>query len=368
MGGFENIYKHWMNWQMNVFKPANTDLPHEVKSVWIYRYTQIGDLLLMTPFPRLIKKRWPEAKITVVVSENNRIIWQNNPYVDRIFCCKNPKENCLELGKIAKIARLEGLDLLISTDHGRYSAFFCKWCKPKILLGFFNPQLPENFWSFCFSEERIHRTELLQRMALAIGLDITDWRQEIYWTISDEKTVDRLFVRGDGCSIGFSPWSRLPEKNWPFESIVELCILFKQKGYQMVLLGGKSEIELAQELEKRISGLFINLVGKTTLRELAIILKRIDLLISCDTGTAHMAATVDCPAIVTFGPSSALIWKPYSDKIKAVEGERCSGCDPSQFHLGLVGDNCFCSTFECSKINLVYICKLVEDFLKDHNK
>lgn len=97
---------------------------------------------------------------------------------------------------------------------------------------------------------------------------------------------------------------------------------------QIVLIGEKSEQALSEAIVANIPGI-TNLVGRTSLQQLMVVLARSRALITTDTGPAHVAAALATPVIAIFGPSTATNTGPFaSTNGWAVSVMKNNGCNP----------------------------------------
>ncbi len=70
-----------------------------------------------------------------------------------------------------------------------------------------------------------------------------------------------------------------------------------------------------------------DLVGRTSLKELAYLCSRSELMISTDTGSMHLAAAMDLPVVALFGPTAPWRTGPYGDGHSVIrKGLSCSPC------------------------------------------
>jgi len=78
-----------------------------------------------------------------------------------------------------------------------------------------------------------------------------------------------------------------------------------------------------------IKGRFINAVGKTSLGELAALVRRLRLLVSADSGPAHIASALGVPVVVVWsGANDHKQWRPTGEKVSLVTKEMpCSPCE-----------------------------------------
>jgi ADP-heptose:LPS heptosyltransferase len=78
----------------------------------------------------------------------------------------------------------------------------------------------------------------------------------------------------------------------------------------LVVIGGPGDRELAAPLVAAASGVH-DLVGRTSLRQLAALLARSRLLVTGDTGPMHLAVAVGTPTLALFGPADPRRTGPY---------------------------------------------------------
>lgn len=128
-------------------------------------------------------------------------------------------------------------------------------------------------------------------------------------------------------------------RRYPVESMVEAVkVVAKHKDLKILLLGSRAERALTLKFMKlseslNIPGKCVSLAGETKLSELAAILSKTELLISSDTGVAHLAASVGTKLIgLFFGPALSHETAPYTDKLKVIQG--LAPCGPCTENLG----------------------------------
>ncbi len=101
-----------------------------------------------------------------------------------------------------------------------------------------------------------------------------------------------------------------PGKTWSFDRFAEVAKRLMQQGFSVMQVGSK---------ERRTFLGALNLVGKTSLTQLAALCERAALTITPDTSTLHTAQAVGCPTIGLFGVTSARFIATQGSKFIAVE-------------------------------------------------
>lgn len=94
-----------------------------------------------------------------------------------------------------------------------------------------------------------------------------------------------------------------PEKRWPVESYSELARILYSRGFDIVIIGGPQEAELAHAIQ-RTTPRARDLTGRTDFARVALLGARAALAVGNDTGPLHLAAAAGAPAIVLFSKAS----------------------------------------------------------------
>lgn len=111
------------------------------------------------------------------------------------------------------------------------------------------------------------------------------------------------------CLINADP-TTWPGKTWSFDKFSEVARSLMQQGFAVMQVGSK---------ERRTFLGALNLVGQTTLTQLAALCQRAALTITPDTSTLHIAQAVGCPTVGLFGVTSARFIATRGSKFMAVE-------------------------------------------------
>ncbi|MFN2493327.1 MAG: lipopolysaccharide heptosyltransferase II [Pyrinomonadaceae bacterium] len=102
-------------------------------------------------------------------------------------------------------------------------------------------------------------------------------------------------------------------KRWPAERYASLADrLIDEQDAHVILIGAAGETEISLRISEQMHAKPVMLTGRTDLKELVAILSLIDLLITNDTGPAHIASALGRPTLVIFGPTNPLTTRPFS--------------------------------------------------------
>lgn len=116
-------------------------------------------------------------------------------------------------------------------------------------------------------------------------------------------------------------------KRWPAERYAVLADRLAESGANVALIGSPGEMDVTQEVCKHAQRQLVVLTGKTTVAEVTALISIADLLISNDTGPAHIGAALNTPTLVIFGPTNPLTTYPMSPNAEIIRHPpECAPC------------------------------------------
>ncbi|MDG6103797.1 glycosyltransferase family 9 protein [Dactylosporangium aurantiacum] len=145
--------------------------------------------------------------------------------------------------------------------------------------------------------------------------EVDRWCRLLHWYgIPADRTDLDLAPPGHPAPVGVSvvhPGAKSGRRRWPVDRFAAVARQLAADGHQVVLTGGPGE-EAAAHAVATAAGLDRSavLAGRTGLGELAAVIARARLLVSGDTGVAHLATAFRTPSVVLFGPMSPQRWGP----------------------------------------------------------
>jgi ADP-heptose:LPS heptosyltransferase len=123
---------------------------------------------------------------------------------------------------------------------------------------------------------------------------------------------------GQIAAHGWRFWSKRrfhARRLWSFEQYIKLAQSLQQRypNLRFVLTGSKNEKALGAVFAKKVPHT-INLIGRTTLQEVAALMRCLRLFITHDTGTLHIACSSEVPVVALFGPTQLQRTGPYPSR------------------------------------------------------
>jgi heptosyltransferase II len=116
-------------------------------------------------------------------------------------------------------------------------------------------------------------------------------------------------------------------KRWPAERYAAVADHFAEAGATVALIGSPGEMEVSNEVSRHASNKPIALTGKTSVAEATAIISVADVLITNDTGPAHIGSAVGTPTLVIFGPTNPLTTRPFAPNADIIRQKPdCAPC------------------------------------------
>lgn len=126
-----------------------------------------------------------------------------------------------------------------------------------------------------------------------------------------------------------------PAKEWPHDKVRQLIALLAGTQRRIVLFGTAAEMDQAVDLEEAGKGLVVNLAGRTSIGEMAAVMKRCEWVVANDSGPLHVAGAVGVKTIAIFGPTDYNRTAPLSDNVRIVSKDaKCAPCMKRQCPAG----------------------------------
>ncbi len=286
----------------------------------------LGDFLAVTPALRALRKAIPEAHITLIGRPDLISFYQRYPQLDLVVACPpytgmttdGPSDQH-QLWKFFSSFQADCLDLALQwAGNGLISNGFVKHLGARFTAGFCAPGAEELDLSLPFDDQRHEVLRYLDCLR-ALGIDADGIDMEAPLLPDDFAQLRRALPQlldSHGRHFGVNPTSGDPKRRWPPErfarvadSILESC------GFDsVILIGAPDQRDQVRAVagHMRLADRMIDLSGSLELGGLAALLSQLDLLITNDSGPAHLAAAIGTPSVIIFGAGPPVKWSPTS--------------------------------------------------------
>lgn len=248
-----------------------------------------GDIILCNSLFQNIKRLYPNSKTIFIVDKPWIDVAKYQKDVDEVFVLDKRGENkgLWGLIKFTKSFPYKKIDCIFKIYDNFRADIISIMLKPKKIVG--KP------YDFTVSVQERH-CNLLKRITKEklINYPIT------YNASNEIPEKLRNILSKDKKYVALCTTSKLKEKDMPLQVAVELINKLNKDNYNVLFIGnGSNPQEYAEALYKNQYN-FINLVNKTTIYELAQVLRNCEALISVDTGTMHFSYANKVPTVCVF--------------------------------------------------------------------
>jgi lipopolysaccharide heptosyltransferase II len=165
------------------------------------------------------------------------------------------------------------------------------------------------------SPEEVHKVEYFLNILKAAGIEAREKDYEFFFGQSDREYVKKFLskngVREEDQIFVINPGGNWDPKRWPKGNYAEVADrLIDDYKAKVVITGAAKDVKLAEDIASAMKKSPVIACGATTLKQLAALLERADLVIANDTGPMHIGVAVGSDVIALFGPTSPAITGP----------------------------------------------------------
>ncbi|MFH1190663.1 MAG: lipopolysaccharide heptosyltransferase II [Candidatus Omnitrophota bacterium] len=309
----------------------------QYRRILIVRTDRLGDVLLSTPVIKALRQKFPQGYISMLVSLYTKDALEGNPALDEIITFDKDVENkgWWASFKFIQSLRKKKFDLVVvlhPTTRMHLLTFFAGIPER---LGY------DRKFGFLLTDRIKHTKQYGEKHESEYALDLVRYLgivpqdKTLFMPIkqASEKWVEVLFnqeqIQDSDKLLAIHPAASCHSRIWPGERYAEVADkLAGRYGFKVIIVSGPKDIQKAQMVIKNMRTKALNLAGKTSISQLASILRRCQLFISTDSGPMHVASALGVPVIAIFGRSQAGLspqrWGPLGAKNRILH--KTAGC------------------------------------------
>ena len=316
-----------------VIAPSKT--LRESTSILIILMGSLGDVTRGLCLVSHIKNNLPKSRITWIVEPAWSELVGFHPRIDKMIVFNRPK-NLLGILNLHKDLAREHFDITFDLQRHFKSGFFSLLSGAKRRIGFNRKNAKELNW--IFNNEHIENIsdELLLpkwrhylKFTEYLGLPEPAFLDFGFSSLDVETIAPGIITQISNPFIAVVIGTSWESKEWFFQGYYELVKnILSSSSRQVVLLGDSSKTAYAKALGEKVdSRRLINLIGKTSLLELAAVLKEATAGVGPDSGPAHLSSAVGTPVVTLFGPTPPRRLAPYKCEHLVVQSDiSCVPC------------------------------------------
>jgi ADP-heptose:LPS heptosyltransferase len=331
------------------------------KNVLLVNITRLGDMLQATPTIAGIKLENPDCKITVLVEKQFEAVCHVIPNIDEVmsldlaFTCRSiarEQDGIVDafeyLTEMVEKLRAQKFDYCLNMSSSAYTALLLNLVGITKSGGWTSDgegyRVIESEWARLFATSVFHQNRQYNSLNLVdvfrCSADIEQHPQHLLIHIEDgateycETLLSEAKFTNTGPLIAVQAGASQGKRQWDPSKFVKLIgILVNEHNARVVLTGaGKESVIIDPIVQGCNSPNVISVAGKTSVPQLAAMLKSSDILVTGDTGPMHMAVAVGTPVVSMFLASAfGFETGPYSEDnlvLQPVIG--CGPCNPNK--------------------------------------
>ena len=294
-----------------------------VERILIIKFWGLGNLIQATPAFRAVRRAFPDARITFLTLARNRGVFDNYPHFDEIIYMRDHSISAVfgEFLGLPLLLRSRRAQLALDLDPiGRFCALMTWLSGAGIRVGFsMRGGARERLYTRTVNldESRHVRHTFLDLLGV---VNISNGDMELDPVPVDgavEHAVDRLLEQA-----GVAPGERLAavnvnasdmafERRWPPERFAEVADrMVAECGVRVLMVGAPEEVGYVDAVMDLMKQPAVNMAGRTSLTELAEVLRRCRVFLSNDSGPLHLAQAMGTPVVGLFGPETPARYGP----------------------------------------------------------
>ncbi len=292
----------------------------------VVRAGALGDTLMATPVVRALAARYPGAAIDFLCSASAAPLLEGNPAIARVLPLRGRNTPWIlssEKRRLARELRAAAYDFAVLLESAERFHDLLRHAGIGRIRSFRDIEFDPGAHS-AVNNLRVAGFDDWQAVPGGLDMDlfVTPQEEAAAEGMLDAASRDpRAAGRRVGLQAGWGPRSRKADgqrgrlKSWGCDNFAELGKLLGARGCHLVLTGSAEDRPEAETIAARLpNGSCTVLAGRTTVRELAAVIRCLDLFVSVDTGPAHMAAALGTPLVVLWGPSKLHQVAPISSR------------------------------------------------------
>lgn len=302
-----------------------------IQNILVIKLSAIGDVIHTLPVSYALKETFPKAKITWVVEPPAYDLLTNNPYIDEIIVFEKKKFKSIggfmeQIGPFSSALQKTKYDVVLDLQGLFKSAAIAWLSKASLKLGCVDMRELSDKISrpVIGPNAKGHIVERYLDVVRELGCKVEQVVFPLVITDKEADIANKLMVQAGMNSqnpyVVLAVGANWPNKRWPATYYAKLVDWFYNQNIIPVLIGGGVVDErLADEISAAVEIPPVTLVGKTTLKQLAHIIKKSKVTLGGDTGPVHLAAGLNIPTIMLMGPTDANRNGPYRQLDHVIE-------------------------------------------------
>jgi heptosyltransferase I len=285
------------------------------ETICLLRLSALGDAVHVVPMIRTLQHHWPQARITWIIGRAEAKLMKLMPEIEFIEVDKRAPLS--EFFRLHKLLRKRRFDLLLHVHLSFRASLISLLVRAPIKLGFDRARAREMQWLFTnhriAPRQREHVLDSYWGFTEALGIR----ERRLEWNLplpEDARAYAQRLIPDGRPTLLISPCSSHSRRNWRAADYAQAADhAVRRWGMRVILCGGPSAIErgMGEEIIACAQERLLNQIGQDTLPQMLALLGKATLLISPDSGPAHMATAAGTPVIGLYAATNPRRSGPY---------------------------------------------------------
>ena len=273
----------------------------------IIKPSSLGDIIHSLPFLAAFKKRYPSSCVHWAVFRGLEGILEGHPLIEKLIVIdkgrfKNPLTFPARALSLRSELKKHSYDIAVDLQGLLRSGLIAALSSAPIRAGFSDAREGSPFFytHSVRGGDNIHAVDRYLKIAGMLGCDISE--------VEFPMVHDEYSPPFDEEYAVLVPGARWDTKRWPARNF---GILASMLPLRTVVVGGREDIGIGEDVVAGSEGKCVNMAGKTSLRELSGLIRNARYVVTNDTGPMHIAAAHRVPVYAIFGPTNPVNTGPY---------------------------------------------------------
>jgi heptosyltransferase-2 len=301
--------------------------PGQIERVVVRGTNWVGDAVMTIPALRQLRRVLPQAHITLATRSWAEGLFADADFLDDLLIYDRGPRDFRAVLQQTREWRRRRFDLALLFQNAFEAALIAATARVPLRMGYITDgrrallthPLPLPQWREQ-SHEVFYYLNIVAELERVLFGESSQAEPRLTLNISDARRAEaRSLLQSEGARmdrplVALCPGSTNSRaKRWPSSSYAALADQFvTQAGANILLIGSADEVEVSSEVRERMRHRPIVLTGQTNLARAVAVLSLVDVLVTNDTGPAHIAAALNRPTLVIFGPTDPRTTRPYS--------------------------------------------------------
>ena len=292
-----------------------------IDHICLIRLSALGDCCHALAVIQNIREKSPHSKITWVIGKTEHQLFRDLEEIEFIVVDKNNLFSSFL--KIRKEFRKKQFDVLLNMHASMSANLISLAINAKKKVGYDQDRARDLQNWFCNESISSIKNQHVANGMLEFSNHINVQCEEPRWkalTLTPEEDFAIKLIDHNKYTCVISPCSSQPYddkyfRSWSINNYIELIrYLINRNDLQVILTGGISPTEksYSEQLNTAFDDRILNLIGKTSIREMAALIKHSDMLISPDSGPAHIGTIMGTPVIGLYAMTNPQRSGPYN--------------------------------------------------------